>query len=148
LAEAAGSLDAQAPHSDDNGITAPADLMKKHGVLNRYLLISRRAFAGYRPVNSPRRRRFIFPALRTILSPKQVEALGERMEEDEHKVPGDEGFENSGAADRERTGNLRPQPIHPKDLRDQRHSVAFRQPSLQTLVDPLHIRGIKRQRPK
>jgi hemerythrin-like domain-containing protein len=37
----------------------------------------------------------LFPSLRTILSPRQVEALGERMEEDEHKVLGDEGFERS-----------------------------------------------------
>ena len=37
----------------------------------------------------------LFPALRTILKPKQVEALGERMEEDEKKVLGDEGFGKS-----------------------------------------------------
>jgi hypothetical protein len=37
----------------------------------------------------------LFPALRTILTAKQVAALGDRMEEDEHKVLGDEGFEHS-----------------------------------------------------
>jgi hypothetical protein len=37
----------------------------------------------------------LFPALRTILKPKQVEELGERMEEEEKKVLGDEGFEKS-----------------------------------------------------
>ena len=30
----------------------------------------------------------LFPALRTILPPKQVESLGDRMEEDEHRVLG------------------------------------------------------------
>jgi hemerythrin-like domain-containing protein len=36
-----------------------------------------------------------FPALRTILSAKQVESLGDRMEEEEKKVLGDEGFVKS-----------------------------------------------------
>jgi len=40
----------------------------------------------------------LFPALRTILPPKEVESLGDRMEEDEHKVLGDEGFEKNVAA--------------------------------------------------
>jgi hypothetical protein len=31
--------------------------------------------------------------LRTLLAPDKVATLGERMEEDEHKVLGDEGFE-------------------------------------------------------
>lgn len=48
----------------------------------------------YRPHES-REDTILFPALRTILKPKQVEELGERMEEDEHKVLGDEGFEKS-----------------------------------------------------
>jgi hemerythrin-like domain-containing protein len=48
----------------------------------------------YRP-HEAREDTVLFPALRTILSPRQVEALGERMEEDEHKVLGDEGFERS-----------------------------------------------------
>jgi hypothetical protein len=39
----------------------------------------------------------LFPALRTILKPKEVEELGNRMEEAEHKVLGDEGFERSVA---------------------------------------------------
>jgi len=50
----------------------------------------------YRPHES-RDNTVLFPALRTILTPKQVEALGERMEEDEHKVLGDEGFEKAVA---------------------------------------------------
>jgi len=37
----------------------------------------------------------LFPALRTLLSPSRVEALGDKMEEDEHKVLGEEGFEKS-----------------------------------------------------
>jgi len=46
----------------------------------------------YRPHKS-REDTVLFPALRTILPPKQVESLGDRMEEDEHKVLGEEGFE-------------------------------------------------------
>lgn len=50
----------------------------------------------YRP-HEAREDTVLFPALRTILKPKQVEELGNRMEEDEHKVLGDEGFEKSVA---------------------------------------------------
>ena len=50
----------------------------------------------YRPHES-REDTVLFPTLRTILKPKQVEELGERMEEDEKKVLGDEGFEKSVA---------------------------------------------------
>jgi hemerythrin-like domain-containing protein len=50
----------------------------------------------YRPHES-REDTVLFPALRTILTPKQVEALGDRMEEDEQKVLGHEGFEKSVA---------------------------------------------------
>jgi hemerythrin-like domain-containing protein len=48
----------------------------------------------YRPHES-REDTVLFPALRTILKPKQVAELGDRMEEDEKKVLGDEGFEKS-----------------------------------------------------
>ena len=48
----------------------------------------------YRP-HEAREDTVLFPALRTILSSKQVESLGDRMEEDEHKVLGEEGFEKS-----------------------------------------------------
>jgi hemerythrin-like domain-containing protein len=48
----------------------------------------------YRP-HEAREDTVLFPTLRTILTPKQVEALGDKMEEDEHKVLGDEGFERS-----------------------------------------------------
>ena len=50
----------------------------------------------YRP-HEAREDTIPFPALRTLLTAKQVEALGARMEEDEHKVLGDEGFEKSVA---------------------------------------------------
>lgn len=50
----------------------------------------------YRPHES-REDTVLFPALRTILTAKQVASLGDRMEEDEHKVLGDEGFEKSVA---------------------------------------------------
>lgn len=46
----------------------------------------------YRPHKS-REDTVLFPALRTILPAKQVASLGDRMEEDEHKVLGEEGFE-------------------------------------------------------
>lgn len=48
----------------------------------------------YRPHES-REDTVLFPALRTLLTPRQVQALGDKMEEDEHKVLGDEGFEKS-----------------------------------------------------
>ena len=48
----------------------------------------------YRP-HEAREDTILFPALRTILTAKQVAALGDKMEEDEHKVLGDEGFERS-----------------------------------------------------
>jgi hemerythrin-like domain-containing protein len=50
----------------------------------------------YRP-HEAREDTVLFPALRTILKPKDVEQLGERMEEDEKKVLGDEGFEKNVA---------------------------------------------------
>ncbi len=48
----------------------------------------------YRPHES-REDTILFPALRTLIAPEQVASLGDRMEEDEHKVLGDEGFEKS-----------------------------------------------------
>ncbi len=48
----------------------------------------------YRP-HETREDTVLFPALRTILSAKQVQDLGDRMEEEEKKVLGDEGFEKS-----------------------------------------------------
>jgi hemerythrin-like domain-containing protein len=48
----------------------------------------------YRP-HEAREDTELFPALRTILSPGEVLALGSRMEEAEHKVLGAEGFERS-----------------------------------------------------
>ena len=50
----------------------------------------------YRPHES-REDTVLFPALRTLLRPKQVEDLGDRMEEAEHKVLGEKGFEKSVA---------------------------------------------------
>ncbi len=48
----------------------------------------------YRP-HEAREDTVLFPALRAILPPQEVEVLGDRMEEDEHKVLGEEGFERS-----------------------------------------------------
>jgi hemerythrin-like domain-containing protein len=48
----------------------------------------------YRP-HEAREDTVLFPALRTMLKPKAIEQLGERMEEDEKKVLGAEGFEKS-----------------------------------------------------
>ena len=48
----------------------------------------------YRP-HEAREDTVLFPALRTILPPQQVASLGDRMEEAEHKVLGNEGFERS-----------------------------------------------------
>jgi hemerythrin-like domain-containing protein len=63
---------------------------------SRVVELCHRFIRMYRP-HEAREDTVLFPALRTILTPKQVEALGERMEEDEHKVLGDEGFERSVA---------------------------------------------------
>ncbi|HEV8131337.1 MAG TPA: hemerythrin domain-containing protein [Acidobacteriota bacterium] len=61
----------------------------------RRLVVECEAFIRmYRP-HEAREDTVLFPALRTILRPKQVEALGDRMEEEEHKVLGNEGFERS-----------------------------------------------------
>jgi len=48
----------------------------------------------YRP-HEAREDTVLFPALRAILPPKEVAALGDRMEEAERKVLGEEGFERS-----------------------------------------------------
>ena len=48
----------------------------------------------YRP-HEAREDTVLFPALRAILPPQEVAALGDRMEEDEGKVLGEEGFERS-----------------------------------------------------
>jgi len=59
------------------------------------LIISCQSFIRmYRPHES-REDTVLFPALRTLLAPRQVDALGDKMEEDEHRVLGDEGFEKS-----------------------------------------------------
>lgn len=54
----------------------------------------RRFIRMYRP-HEAREDTVLFPALRTILPPDRVASLGDRMEESEHKVLGDEGFERS-----------------------------------------------------
>jgi hemerythrin-like domain-containing protein len=190
MAFTAWPQDKQPAHSEDEGVTAPEDLMKEHGVLNRCLLVYEEVIrrvqekkeippqllfqtadlikrfvedyhekneenyifpvfmkngkmtdlvetllaqhkAGrqvtarilqfsepatfkdsanqfkivdpcekfirmYRP-HKAREDTVLFPALRTILSPEEVEALGDRMEEDESKVLGNQGFEKSVA---------------------------------------------------
>jgi hemerythrin-like domain-containing protein len=48
----------------------------------------------YRP-HEAREDTVLFPALRTLLPPARVAALGDRMEEAEHAVLGNEGFEKS-----------------------------------------------------
>jgi hemerythrin-like domain-containing protein len=48
----------------------------------------------YRP-HEAREDTVLFPALRTLLTPQRVAALGDRMEEDEQKVLGESGFEKS-----------------------------------------------------
>jgi hemerythrin-like domain-containing protein len=59
------------------------------------LVVACQAFIRmYRPHES-REDTVLFPALREILPPDQVASLGDRMEEAEHKVLGDEGFERS-----------------------------------------------------
>jgi hemerythrin-like domain-containing protein len=64
------------------------------GNRERLVVSIERFIRMYRP-HEAREDTVLFPALRTILSPKQVEALGDRMEEDEHKVLVNEGFERA-----------------------------------------------------
>lgn len=52
----------------------------------------RRFIRMYRP-HEAREGTVLFPALRTVISPKELEDLGERFEEKEHALFGKEGFE-------------------------------------------------------
>ncbi len=84
-------------HDPDEGVTAPEDLMKEHGVLNRCLLIYEE---GMRRI---REREEVDPGMfqqtaelvQRFVEQYHEQKLGERMEEDEKKVLGDEGFERS-----------------------------------------------------
>ncbi|MFN3650643.1 MAG: hemerythrin domain-containing protein [Armatimonadota bacterium] len=51
----------------------------------------------YRP-HSAREDTVLFPALREILTAKQIDELGEQFEEQEHKLFGEEGFEKTVSA--------------------------------------------------
>jgi len=62
----------------------------------RIVVLTQSFIRMYRPHES-REDTVLFPTLRTLLTPKQVSALGDRMEEDEKKVLGGEGFEKSVA---------------------------------------------------
>ncbi len=60
-----------------------------------HLIVACQSFIRmYRP-HEAREDTVLFPALRSILTPKQVESLGERMEEDERRLLGEEGFERT-----------------------------------------------------
>ncbi len=72
------------------------DAFREPASRKRVLILCQSFIRMYRP-HEAREDTILFPALRTILTPNQVEALGDRMEGDEHKVLGDEGFEKSVA---------------------------------------------------
>src|SRR5690349_19437750 len=72
------------------------DQFRESANRERVVTLTRSFIRMYRPHES-REDTVLFPALRTILRPKQVASLGDRMEEDEKKVLGDEGFEKSVA---------------------------------------------------
>src|SRR5690242_17589719 len=76
-------------------LSAP-DQFREEANRERVVTLTQSFIRMYRPHES-REDTVLFPALRTILRPKQVAALGDRMEEDEKKVLGDEGFEKSVA---------------------------------------------------
>jgi hemerythrin-like domain-containing protein len=60
---------------------------------NRQIAGSLRAFIRmYRP-HEAREDTVLFPALRTVIAPKELDELGERFEEKEHALFGKEGFE-------------------------------------------------------
>lgn len=91
-----------AQHKAGRKVTAEIIALSKPDAFNKAdnrtrLISSCESFIRmYRPHES-REDTVLFPALRTILTAKQVLALGDRMEEAEHKVLGDEGFEKSVA---------------------------------------------------
>lgn len=70
------------------------DVFKKPENQEQVIALVQSFIRMYRPHES-REDTVLFPALRTILTAKEVAALGDRMEEDEHKVLGDEGFEKA-----------------------------------------------------
>lgn len=70
------------------------DQFRSQNNRDRLTALCRSFIRMYRPHES-REDTVLFPALRTLLTPGQVAALGDKMEEDEHKVLGDEGFEKS-----------------------------------------------------
>src|SRR5438067_960684 len=72
------------------------DLFRSQPNRDRIVALCAQFIRMYRPHES-REDTVLFPALRTLLTPAQVEALGNRMEEDENKVLGEEGFEKSVA---------------------------------------------------
>lgn len=58
----------------------------------RLLTACRQFVRMYRP-HAAREDTVVFPALRAVLSPGHVEALGERLEEEEHRMLGEGGFQ-------------------------------------------------------
>ena len=62
----------------------------------RLVTVCQQFIRMYRP-HEAREDTVLFPALRTIVPPKQVAALGARMEADEKKVLGAQGFEKAVA---------------------------------------------------
>lgn len=72
------------------------DLFRQSANRDRIVTFTQSFIRMYRP-HEAREDTVLFPALRTILNPKQVESLGAKMEESEQKVLGHEGFEKSVA---------------------------------------------------
>jgi hemerythrin-like domain-containing protein len=74
-------------------LSAP-DLFRDDANRERVVTLCQSFIRMYRPHES-REDTVLFPALRTLLTPRQVQSLGDRMEEAEKRVLGDEGFEKS-----------------------------------------------------
>jgi hemerythrin-like domain-containing protein len=85
-------------HQAGRGVTAQIESLAKPSTLKtsaerRKLGDALRTFIRmYRP-HEAREDTVLFPALRTIVSPHEYDALGEQFEDEEHKRFGEEGFE-------------------------------------------------------
>lgn len=77
-------------------LAAPAPFRSQES-RNRLVEASASFIRMYRP-HSAREDTVLFPALREILTAKQIDELGEQFEEQEHKLFGEEGFEKTVAA--------------------------------------------------
>ena len=71
---------------------ATSSALKEEGNRKQLATALRQFIRMYAP-HEAREDTVLFPALRTIVTPNEYDALGEDFEEKEHKLFGDDGFE-------------------------------------------------------